>query len=1030
MLCHAQSFKFNQFNEQDGLNNKFVYSIDQNKKGILLIGTGEGLYEYDGQKFNQITTENGLANNFITCTLNDADGTIWYGHSNGFITKCENNKFTTVDLSALTASRINQIYQAPDKSIWVVTQNDGLLKLEANTNWKKYDKGIEDLTLYSLGLDNYNTLWIGTDMGLIKAAITNEGEVKYDFVEEIMESKVSCIIVEKNHLMVGTEDIGLFNIDLSDSDFIVSEIIYDTLNFRSHKINHLFQDNYNNLWISSNNKGLIQLSDLANGKYHELIDYSASNNKKAMSVNLCFIDKEDNIWLGTIGEGMLKLEDSFLALYNQMGSELDKTVYSVYEQYDTIWYGTLGEITKSLDKPDNIILKYDSKNGLPASNIVCIYKDDAENIWAGTDDLGVYKLAKGTKKFIKVKLGKDNLTNYINDIIGVGNTTYIATDFGVYVCQDGIPTSQYSVQNGLSHNVVKDLYKDSKSRVWIGTHDSQIAYVKDGIIETVVTPYTGAVSETLCITEDNEGNIWIGTEGTGVIKISETIPLLYDKRSGLHSDYCYSIVCDNRNNLWVGHIGALSRINLLSNKIDIIDPSQGFEYTFIGNAVLKFPNGNLIFGTDKGLLRYEPDKDKINEIEPVIDIKEVLIGDSTFAFGSIINLGYGEYKLNIAYQAVSLKNAEGVYYQYMLEGYDSEWSDFTYESNIAYNKIGPGNYTFKVRAYNSYEFGGTNVASFSLFIDKPFWQKWWFIISSVAVLIFGIRFFIKRREKKLIADQIELKKALDEATSEITEQKDELELKNKDITDSILYAKNIQKAMLPPHESLKNYFADAFVYYKPRDIVSGDFYWIEKLENEIVVVCADCTGHGVPGAFMSLIGTSTIKDVTRSPEITTSSKMLDKLDNELRVLLNKQGADTEVEDGMDVSLFYYNSVTNRIMVSSANRPVLLRINGEWTELKGDRQSIGGSNASYKKNFTQDDFSVGNGDLIYMFSDGITDQFGGPDGKKFKRSGVVNLLQQIADLPMHEQRRIVREEFYKWKGAHEQIDDIIVMGIRF
>jgi ligand-binding sensor domain-containing protein/serine phosphatase RsbU (regulator of sigma subunit) len=1030
LACSAQSFKFDQLNEKDGLNNKFIYSINQNNHGVLLVGTGEGLFEYDGLLFKQITTENGLANNFITCSLSDSFGTIWYGHANGFITKCENEKYSIVDLSAFTVSRINHIYEAPDKSIWVVTQNDGLLMYGASKTWKKYDKGIEDLTLYTLCQDNYNNLWIGTDMGLIKAGIDSNENVKYDFVEEILESKVTSILVQNNQLIVGTEDLGLFNVDISESNFAVNEILYDSLDFKSYKINHLFVDSSRNLWISTNNKGLVQLSELANGAYHEMIDYNASDNKKTVSINLCFIDKEGNIWLGTIGEGMMQLEDSYLSLYNNMGNEIDKTVYSVYEQFDTIWYGTFGEIIKSLEKPNNILTKYTTANGLPESNIKCIYNDDYGNLWVGTADKGAYKLTKGKKKFESIYLGADNLTLYINDILGVGNTIYIATDFGVYSCIDGIPTAQYSVQNGLSHNVVKDLYKDSKSRIWIGTHDSQIAYVRDGVINTINTPYTGAISETNCITEDNEGNIWIGTAGTGIVKVSESEPILYDKRSGLYSDYCYSIVCDNRNNIWVGHIGAISKVNLVNNKIDIIDPSQGFEYSFMHSSAVKFPNGNLLFGTDKGLLRYEPEKDKINEVEPNIRITQVFVSDSLFDFSSLIKLSNGEYKLDIQFQAVSLKNPVEVTYQYMLEGYDTEWSELTYETNIAYSKLGPGTYTFKVRAYNSDMYGGNSIASFTIFIDKPFWQKWWFILFSIVSIILAIRFFIKRREKKLIEEQAALQKALDEATYEITEQKDLLEIKNKDIMDSIHYAKNIQKAMLPPQESLKNYFTDAFVYYKPRDIVSGDFYWIEKLENEIIVACADCTGHGVPGAFMSLIGTTTIKDVVREPGINTSSQMLDKLDSELRVLLNKQGAATEVEDGMDISLFYYNVISNKIMVSSANRPVLLRINGEWIETKGDRQSIGGSNASYKKDFTQSEYNVNTGDLIYMFSDGITDQFGGPEGKKIKRSGVVSLLQKIADLPMDEQRRIVKEEFNAWKGKLEQIDDVIVMGIRF
>lgn len=627
-------------------------------------------------------------------------------------------------------------------------------------------------------------------------------------------------------------------------------------------------------------------------------------------------------------------------------------------------------------------------------------------------------------------MAEDNLSRTINDIIGFNDILYIATDFGVYQVKDKKVVYHLSIQSGLTHNVIKSLFKDSHGRIWIGTHDNQISYIEDGIIKTMETSLAGMMLETKCITEDNDGNIWFGTEGSGIFKLSETEPVIFDKQKGLYSDYCYSIICDNRNNLWIGHRGALSRINLKNQSIEIIDPGSSFEFNFMDNSVDVFPNGLLLFGTNKGVLRYEPDKDKKNEVEPILHFDKILIAEKYFQFNEPINLKSGEYKLEIDFIGISLTKSEKVIYQYILEGYDTDWSQPVSQRSISYNKLGPGEYTFKVKCFNADGFGGNTILEFKVFIDTPFWQKWWFIAICVMALVLAVRFIIIRRESILKENQEYLKKALNEATREVIEQKEMLEVKNKDITDSILYAKNIQKAMLPNYDSLSRYFTDAYVYFKPRDIVSGDFYWVEKFENDIVVSCADCTGHGVPGAFMSLIGTTLLKEVSRDKSVQCARQVLERLDENLNQMLNKRGSEFGVEDGMDIAVFNYNLTLGKIMISSANRPVLLRIKGEWIEIKGDRLSIGGSNTSFKKSFQQHEFDITTGDLIYMFSDGITDQFGGAEGKKLKRSGLIKSIKELSDLPMSEQRMKIREMFYSWKGDHPQIDDIIIMGIRF
>ena len=235
--------------------------------------------------------------------------------------------------------------------------------------------------------------------------------------------------------------------------------------------------------------------------------------------------------------------------------------------------------------------------------------------------------------------------------------------------------------------------------------------------------------------------------------------------------------------------------------------------------------------------------------------------------------------------------------------------------------------------------------------------------------------------------------------------------------------------MLPSRDALNKYFPESLVYYKPRDIVSGDFYKVEQFEKTVVVSCADCTGHGVPGAFMSLIGSSLLKEVSRNRMVQSAGDVLMHLNNELNRILHKQ-SEKAIHDGMDIAVFDYNVETRIIKIASANRPVIFFHKNVWYELRGDRISIGEKSGDDLKSFTQHEFKAEPGDLIYLFSDGITDQFGGSNNKKLKRSGLLAWLKDIAHLTMSEQRQILKQNFKSWKGDREQLDDIILIGIRF
>lgn len=280
-------------------------------------------------------------------------------------------------------------------------------------------------------------------------------------------------------------------------------------------------------------------------------------------------------------------------------------------------------------------------------------------------------------------------------------------------------------------------------------------------------------------------------------------------------------------------------------------------------------------------------------------------------------------------------------------------------------------------------------------------------------------------------------------SSDITERKRTEKIirqKNEDITDSINYAKRIQRSMLPKEEELDEILQEHFVLYLPKDIVSGDFYWATRIRltpegkasehsKELTVVAAvDCTGHGVPGALMSIIGNTLLNQTIKNRNINSPAEALDFLNNELPKNL-RAGKGEVIRDGMDMTMCAIDFSTYAVNFAGANNPIFIVRDGVIGEVKADKQPVSGSTDEIKKPFTNHVLQFKKSDLIYLFTDGYADQFGGPKGKKFKYKPFQELLLRNSKLPMHEQKIALEKAFSDWKGDLEQIDDVLVIGIR-
>ncbi|MCW3072110.1 MAG: hypothetical protein JWO44_2000 [Bacteroidetes bacterium] len=312
-------------------------------------------------------------------------------------------------------------------------------------------------------------------------------------------------------------------------------------------------------------------------------------------------------------------------------------------------------------------------------------------------------------------------------------------------------------------------------------------------------------------------------------------------------------------------------------------------------------------------------------------------------------------------------------------------------------------------------------------------------LALVALILFLVfRAFTQKKNSNTLLNRInvtltEQKQQLERQNEKIEYQHKLIETKNKEITDSIFYAKNIQTSLIPTKQDFEKYFEESFILFKPKDIISGDFYWISDKEGKIVFVTADCTGHGVPGGFMSMLGISLLNEIINEYALTEPALVMSKLRKKVIGSLRQKGVSGEHQDGMDLTLLVIDKKESSLMYSSANHTFyILRKNEQGVfqlkQYKGDKQPVGIYGEKLKP-FSQSEVALQKGDIIYTFSDGYADQFGGPQGKKFKYKQLQEVLLKIAHLPLGEQREYLDKVLVSWQGAMEQVDDIVIVGIK-
>ena len=999
---------------------------------------GIGIYAISENEFNLIQKtlkpfqpKNSLISNQIKDLLIDKNGQLCVLHDKGI--ECYNKKSKTFIFTPINYSEL---------------------------------LGVDDSFSYlKFYLDTKNCFWIGTLYGLIKTNQQGNKLIIYqnrETNEVLTSNSIYSISEEKNGaIWIGTDE-GLNILPSNAKHFI--KIKADNKNrLYDNRILKVFEDRSSILWIATF-EGLNRLKK-------SLFTYTNTNTEKYGGFIARF-NKKGNLWFH-------KSENEFLE-YNfnsdtSYSIKLNKDIFPLSEYFNEPEYQIsdfqLVDASNALLAIDNKVYKYNFRTNkykqIIYANAVIIGEDSIKNqvkrivkassgnYWIFTlDNVIEYSyLAKKKVSVIpynfKIRSIYEIMRNPISDIINNNNgIMYVRTYQGIYWLNvikktfTSIFAFDEEIQNTSLINGNLDLYKNKQ--LWFATFPSVYKIsITTNKIDTFYIENEIDVGLSSVLVQ-NDSIVWIYTNN-GLFKLNTKTNNtdFITNSDGLADNNIIDTYLDLQSNLWLTSPKGLTKFDIAENKgVTFFSSTDYVSHQFIGNHyTFQQPKPKIIFFTSNGFISFFPDS--INNTEPKIAITKISLFGKEYKLDSLIYhkkellLNYDQNFIAFDFSSLDFTDPIKNQYIYYLENLDKDWT-LTDASNrkATYTSIPPGEYIFHLNGSNNDKVWNSTEIKLRIIIKPPWWATITAYILYGITIIVSLFLFIRIRERSLQREKQILEQKVKERTEEvvqqnveITKQRDEIVDQKKNITDSIHYASRIQTALLPSDIIVNELLNDYFILFKPRDIVSGDFYWMTQKDDEIIFIAADCTGHGVPGAFMSLLGISFLNEiVNKNDEHIQANEILNKLRAQVISSLSQTGEQGSSKDGMDLSLCVINTKTNKLQFAGAYNSLFLIRNNELLVIKADRMPIG----FYFKGdtpFKNNDYQLQKDDILYMFSDGYADQFGGKTGKKYMSKNFKQFLLDNHTKSMEEQKQALEDEHNSWRGKTEQVDDIIVVGIK-
>jgi ligand-binding sensor domain-containing protein/serine phosphatase RsbU (regulator of sigma subunit) len=1024
---------FTHYTEAQGLSNNVVLSMAQDTKGDIWIGTnGGGLTCYDGLQFAHYGAASGLGNTVVHCMMEDSRGRMWFGTGGGGAVSYDGKNFTRYTAqTGLGHGVVLCMMEDRNGRIWFGTEGGGVVCLDGDRFIRLDEKTFPALrTVRAMAQDAEGHIWFAT---------LDSGAMRYD---------------------------GRALVQFGEQEGMISNSLVAIL-----------QDRFGHLWFASNVKGVCSYD----GQYFK--HYTENDGLSLNGVRSLMEDRSGNLWIGTWGLGVSKYDGRMFTYLTTSEGLSHKLITNMVEDKDgAIWLATGGGGVSRYD--GKALHHLTEKEGLCGNILLSQLATRDGSLWFGTYGNGACRY--DGKHFTHITandgLGGNDVRCMVEDTAG---RIWFGLSGGGVSCYDGKRFTRYTIDQGLGSNDVRSVIQDSQGRIWFGTMGAGAVCLNNGRMTRYDVSEGKTANDVLSITEDREGQLWLGTNGGGAVCIDGQRSMRLTEHHGLSNNVVQNIIQDRKGNLWFGTRFGLNRLDLGEQQrikahwenaaMDgtalgkMAFRQYGYDEGFIaigvngGRSLHEARDGSIWIGANDRLSIHHPEGDLPDTLAPNIRLTGIALfneavdwsslehaKDSTlllkngvsvgnFRFDGLsrwynlpngLSLAHTNNYLTFSFIGITMNRPKRVRYQYMLEGIDANWSAITDRTEAPYGNLPHGSYTFHVKAMNSEGLWSQPLA-YTFTIRPPWWMTWWAYAAYVILLVGSIGYYIRWREKALKARQRELEQTVEERTHEVMEEKQLVEAKNREILDSIAYAKRIQSTILPPERAFRTLLQDSFVLYLPKDIVAGDFYWLETVDGDgrIFLAACDCTGHGVPGALVSVVCHNALNKSLREFGSRTPARILDKAGELVIADFNKNmDANDEVKDGMDASVCAFDPATGKMTWAGANSPlVLIRDGQEVVEVKADKQPVGHSDK--RKPYTDHEFQLKKGEVFYLITDGFADQFGGDSNRKFQKAKLRELLFSIHDMPMEQQRSTLLATFERWRGANEQVDDVTIIGVR-
>ncbi|HXB40718.1 MAG TPA: two-component regulator propeller domain-containing protein [Bacteroidia bacterium] len=1042
----AQTYNFKTYTEDDGLPQSYIYCISQNSKGFLYLSTGDGFCEFGGTRFTNYTIRDSLAENFINTHYTDSRGITWIGHFQSGVSYRKGTKFFKLKGTEKLETKIISFAEDNKKNVWYVAQQVGIFKVDSAFKIDSVNTGLGS-AINSICFDSDDNLLAATNEGLFLFRTDNPKKpVKVCPVNGLADKNIKFIISAdsaKTVFWAAVPGEGVFKVQKTGSCYQVVSKISSALGSQALSISALFSDNSQNLWVALNGEGLrkISFSDKnVNGSFF-ITQINRQNGLGNEYIQSIFQDFEGNMWFGTMGGGLIEMPMNKFNYYSSRHGQEQDNIKCILIDSKTraIWLGHDKGMSEFNLQNSNENARYDAANGFVNDEVNALMQDSTGFIWIGTNANGIFTFDPITKKFENFSKKNKLPAIGVNSIAQTKNGFIIfGTTEGVYMYQ--VKTGKTTVVTtieGLLHNNVQQIFVDKQKRTWFSSHGAVPYYLKNDEFTYLKNIPAFNINS---VTQDNDGLIWIATEGDGVYSYNGGEFKNYKVDEGLLSNFCYFIIADKNNAIWVGHKNGLSKKPVTEKIFKRFTKADGLIFPENNvNSCFSDAKGNVWFGTSSGIVNYDCEVNRINMHEPRTSIVGIRLNNQNinqfYSPDQEIILPYGYYSATIDFIGISLVDASKVNYKYRLLGLDSLWR-YTSERSKEFPKITEGTYVFQLMACNNDGVWNSKPVEIEFEISIPFYKKTWIQVLSGAILILLVYLVVLWRTRSLVRARELLRRLVEEKTVQLKEEKEiveniksVLEEKNKDITDSINYAKRIQEAILPSQAAILKNFPDSFIYYRPKDIVSGDFYWFAEVEDYFFIAAVDCTGHGIPGAFMSLIASTLLNEIVKNKREVAPSQILQNLNNGIIESLKQNESDSSSRDGMDMAICRVDKKKSKLVFAGAARPFYHIRNKNLTEIKGQGYPIGGHYGLMNLKYSDSEIDLQKGDVFYISSDGYADQFKGGDKKKFSTKRLKMLLQEISIHPMEKQQTLLNEAFESWRVEEKQIDDILIVGIR-